>query len=67
MMQKVYDDECLSRPTIYEWFKRFQEGRRDLNGDERSGRTKSAVNEENVEILREFIEKELKSWFQRVK
>ena len=23
MMQKVYGNECLSHPFIYEWFKRF--------------------------------------------
>ena len=38
MKQKVYGDECLSRPTIYELFKRFKEGLEDLNDDERSGR-----------------------------
>ena len=24
MMQKVYGDECWSRPTIYEWFNSFR-------------------------------------------
>ena len=60
MMQKVYGDECLSRSTIYEWFKRFEEGRENLNGDERSGLPISAVNEENVEIAWEFIKKRAK-------
>ena len=55
MMQKVYCNECLFLPTIYEWFGRFKEGRQDLNNDGRSGRPRSAVNEENVDIaLRDF-------------
>ena len=43
-----------------EWFKRFQEGREALEDDERSGRLRN-VNEENAEIVREFIRKEPKS------
>ena len=68
MMQKNYGDECVSRSTIYEWFKRFiLEGQEDLNDDERSGRPRSAVNEENVEIVREFINNKSKFSFRRTK
>ena len=41
--------------------KRFQEGREALEDDERSGRQRNVVNEENAEIVREFIRKETKS------
>ena len=61
MMKKVYDDDCLSRSRIHEWFKRFQEGREALEDAERSGRPRNVVNEENAEIVREFIRKEPKS------
>ena len=44
-----------------EWFKRFQEGREALKDDERSGRPRNVVNEENTAIVREFIRKEPKS------
>ena len=57
MMQKVFGNDCLSRPTIYKCFKRVKKSREDLNDDERSGRSKSAANEGNVEIVREFIKK----------
>ena len=57
MMKKVYGDDCLSRGRIHEWFKRFQEGREALEDDERSGRPRKVVNEENAEIVREFIRK----------
>ena len=60
MLHKVYRDECLARSTIYEWFKRFKEGWEDLN-DECLGRPRSALNEENVKIVRKFIKKEAKS------
>ena len=58
MMKKVYGDDCLSVSRIHEWFKRFQERREALEDDERSGRPRNVVNEENAEIVREFIRKE---------
>ena len=61
MMKKVYGDDCWSRSRIHEWFKGFQEGREALEHDERSGRPRNVVNEENAEIVREFIRKEPKS------
>ena len=60
-MKKVYGDDCLSRSRIHEWFKRFQEAREALQDDERSGRPRNVVNEENAEIVHEFIRKEPKS------
>ena len=48
--EKMYGDDCLSCSRIHEWFKRFQEGR-----------PRNVVNEENAEIVREFIRKEPKS------
>ena len=61
MMKKVYGDDCLSRSRIHEWFKRFQEGRKALEDDERSGRPRNVLNEENAAIVREFIRKEPKA------
>ena len=62
MMKKVYGDNCLSRSCIHEWLKRFQEGRKALEDDERLGRPRNVVSEENAEIVREFIRKEPKSF-----
>ena len=61
MMKNVYGDDCLSRSRIHEWFKRFHEGRKALEDDQRSGRPRNVVNEEQAEIVREFIRKEPKS------
>ena len=57
MMQKVYGDNSLSLPTIYEQFKRFKEGREDLNENRHSSQLRSVVDKENVEIVRGFIKK----------
>ena len=61
MIKKVYGDNCLSRSRIHEWFERFQEGREVLEDDERSGRPRNVLNEENAKIVREFIRIEPKS------
>ena len=47
--------------TIVEWFKRFEEERKALEDDERSGQPRNVVNEENAAVVREFIRKEPKS------
>ena len=64
-MKKVYGDDCLSRSRIHERFKRFQEGRAafgdDEEHDERLGRPRNVVNEENAKVVSECIRKEPKS------
>ena len=54
-MQQVYGSDCLSRATINEWFRRFIDGREYLTDDERSGRPREAVNQSNIEKVRQFI------------
>ena len=38
LIQKAYGDAALSRITIFEWPKRFREGRESVKDDESSGR-----------------------------
>ncbi|KAJ8939418.1 hypothetical protein NQ318_020873 [Aromia moschata] len=37
MLKEVYGNECLSRTQVFEWFKRFKEGRETPEGDPRPG------------------------------
>jgi transposase len=37
-LESVYECEALTLPTVKKWRRRFQEGRRDLFDDSRSGR-----------------------------
>ena len=37
-LQEVYEDAMMSRTRIFEWHKRFREGREDVEDDPRSGR-----------------------------
>jgi hypothetical protein len=44
MLQTVYSDEALSRSGASEWFKRFKDGRENLQYDPRSGRPSASRN-----------------------
>ena len=37
-LMEVYGKECMSRTRIFEWHKRFHEGRTEVEDDERSRR-----------------------------
>ena len=54
---KVYGKECMSRTRVFEWHKRFHEGRTDVEDDERSRRPtipKTTNNNREIEkIVRE--------------
>jgi len=36
MLKEVYGSECLSRTQVFEWFKRFKEGRKTTEDDPRA-------------------------------
>ena len=61
LMKKVYGDDCLSRARVHEWFTRFRDGREDINDDKHTGRPKSVITENSIEIVREFIKNDHKS------
>ncbi|GFV24022.1 protein GVQW3 [Trichonephila clavipes] len=38
LLKEVYGSEYLSRARVFEWFKRFKDGRQDVEDDSRPGR-----------------------------
>ena len=40
MFQIVFRPSCMNRASVFEWHKRFKEGRESLKNDERCGRSK---------------------------
>ena len=40
MLQTAFRPSCMSRASIFEWHKRFKEGRESVRDDERCGRSK---------------------------
>ncbi|KAG5319638.1 GVQW3 protein, partial [Pseudoatta argentina] len=43
LLKEVYGHECLSRARVFEWFKRFQDGREDVEDDSRPGRPSTSI------------------------
>ena len=55
LLQEVYGDATMSRTRIFEWHKRFREGREDVEDDPKSGRPTTSRTNENVECVREKV------------
>ena len=55
VLQDVYGDDAMSRAWVFEWHRRFKEGREDVEDDPRSGRSSTSTTEENVEIIRQKV------------
>ena len=55
LLQEVYGDATMSRTRIFEWHKRFREGREDVEDDPKSGRPTTSRINENVERVREKV------------
>ena len=62
MLQTACGPSCMNRPSVFEWHKRFKEGRESVRDDERCGRSKEVIRPEligqtvrvRVEVFREF-------------
>ena len=40
MLQTAFRPSCVNRASVFEWHKRFKEGRESVRDDERCGRSK---------------------------
>ena len=40
MLQTAFEPSCMNRASVFEWHKRFKEGRESVRDDERCGRSK---------------------------
>lgn len=55
LLTEIYGDQCLSRTQVFEWFKKFKEGREDVGDDPKSGRPSTARTRENVEKVARIV------------
>ena len=53
MLTKAYGKSAMSKTRVYEWYKRFQDGREDVEDNERPG--SSSTTDENVEKVKEMV------------
>ncbi|XP_018301780.1 histone-lysine N-methyltransferase SETMAR-like [Mycetomoellerius zeteki] len=55
LLTQVYGHECLSRARVFEWFKRFQDGREDVKDDSRPGRPSTSKTDANIKTIGQTI------------
>ncbi|PNF28416.1 hypothetical protein B7P43_G16337 [Cryptotermes secundus] len=71
LLTEVYGDQCLSRTQVFEWFKKFMEGRKNVGNDPKSGRTRfesvDAVKAKATQLLKSITQDDLQHCFQQWK
>jgi hypothetical protein len=50
MLTEAYGADAMKTSSIFEWYKRFKEGRKDVKDDERTGRPKTHRTDENCSL-----------------
>ncbi|KOC61841.1 Putative uncharacterized protein FLJ37770 [Habropoda laboriosa] len=58
MLKTAYKDDAMGKTQVFEWFSRFKNGEMSIDDKPRSGRPSTARTHENVEKIREIMEKD---------
>ena len=58
MLQTALWPSCMNRAWVFEWHKRFKEGRESVKDDERCGRNKEVRTPELISQIKNFINKD---------
>ena len=58
MLQTAFGASCMNRASVFEWHKRFKEGRESVSHDERCGRSKEVNRPELIGQIMNFIDKD---------
>ena len=56
MLQTAFGASCINRASVFEWHKRFKEGRESVRDDERCWRSKEVRTPELISQIKNFIE-----------
>ena len=58
MLQTAFPPSCMNRASVFEWHKRFKEGRESVRDDERCGRSKEVRIPELIGQIKNFMDKD---------
>ena len=58
MLQTAFGASCMNRTSVFEWHKRFKEGRESVRDDERCGRSKEVRTPELIGQIKNFMDKD---------
>ncbi|XP_015439553.1 PREDICTED: splicing factor 3A subunit 1-like [Dufourea novaeangliae] len=54
-LSRVYGNNTMSKPRVFDWAKRFREGRESVEDAERSGRPSTTRQDENIARVRDLV------------
>ncbi len=55
MLLQAYGEEAVSKKCVYEWFKRFRDGKETVEDEPRSGRPSTSRTSDMIEEVREML------------
>ena len=58
MLQTAYGPSCMNRSSVFQWHKRFKEGRESMRDDERCGRSREVRTSEMTGQINNFMNKD---------
>ena len=58
MLQTAFEPSCMNRASVFEWHKRFKEGRESVRDDERCGRSKEVRTPDLIGQIKNFMDKD---------
>ena len=58
MLQTAFGASCMNRAPVFEWHKRFKEGRESVRDDERCGRSKEVRTPQLIGQIKNFMDKD---------
>ena len=58
IFQTAFGASCINRASVFEWHKRFKEGRESVRDDERCGRSKEVKTPELIGQIKNFMDKD---------
>ena len=58
MLQTAFGASCMNRASVFEWHKRFKEGRESVTDGERCGRSKEVRTPELIGQIKNVVDKD---------
>ena len=58
MLQTAFGEYCMNRASVFEWHKRFKEGRESVRDDEKCGRSKEVRTPQLIGQIKNFMDKD---------
>ena len=58
MLQTAYGPSCMKRSSVFQWHKKFKEGRESVRDDERCGRSREVRTSEIIGQINDFMNRD---------